>query len=183
MASTNQTPKSNSREERNINESRRTSCPSSFPYKFLTFYLASSGTDEHFSDASEGRKETQPVSPVPVTVVERVDDRPAHGEVPGTEAFEQRLSDASPDEVKIIPENKDQQDIEASRSDEKFNPPGGKPIPKTVVEKVNPSEPAHGEVPGTHAYEIRQADSSPDKVVEAPDIAKSDLSGTEYSTN
>lgn len=41
-------------------------------------------------------------SPVPRTIVERVDDKPAHGEVEGTAARELRLADAAPDEVKRI---------------------------------------------------------------------------------
>jgi hypothetical protein len=41
-------------------------------------------------------------SPIPRTVVERVDDRPAHGEVEGTAAHEMRLADAEPDEIKLV---------------------------------------------------------------------------------
>lgn len=37
-------------------------------------------------------------------VVERVDDKPAHGEVPGTAAYEMRKADAEPDEVIQAPE-------------------------------------------------------------------------------
>jgi hypothetical protein len=41
-------------------------------------------SDEHFSDASEGQpKRSNATSPIPITRVERVDDEPAHGEVPG----------------------------------------------------------------------------------------------------
>lgn len=59
--------------------------------------------------------------------------------------------------------------------------PGGKPIPTTVVERVDPDVPAHGEVPGTHAYELRQADTAPDKVVDAPIVAKEELAGKSLS--
>lgn len=40
-------------------------------------------------------------------------------------------------------------------------------IPKTVVEKVDPEEPAYGDVPGTEAYAKREADAAPDLVVRA----------------
>ncbi len=41
----------------------------------------------------------------------------------------------------------------------------GRPIPTTVVEKVDPFTPSYGEVPGTMAYEQRQADAEPDVVM------------------
>ena len=54
---------------------------------------AESSSDEHFSDASEGRPgqpdRSEATSPIPVTRVERVDDQPSYGEVPGT--IDQRL--------------------------------------------------------------------------------------------
>ena len=43
--------------------------------------------------------------------------------------------------------------------------PGGLPVPKTVVEKVDPENPSHGEVPGTLAHEKRLADAIPDEIV------------------
>lgn len=55
--------------------------------------------------------------------------------------------------------------------------PGGLPIPMTVVEKVEPSSPSHGEVPGTVAYDMRKMDAEPDAVREAPDITRADLEG------
>lgn len=55
--------------------------------------------------------------------------------------------------------------------------PGGLPIPKTVVEKVEPDHPSHGEVPGTEAYEIRTQDATPDEVRTAPDITRTNLEG------
>ncbi|KAK3066044.1 hypothetical protein LTS18_002087, partial [Coniosporium uncinatum] len=61
---------------------------------------SSSDNDEYFSDASEGNSH----SPIPVTRVERVDDKPAHGEVPGTPAYKLRTQDAVPDELEIVPE-------------------------------------------------------------------------------
>ncbi|KAF1955345.1 hypothetical protein CC80DRAFT_415663 [Byssothecium circinans] len=133
-----------------------------------------SSSDEHFSDASEGRPglteadRNIATSPIPVTRVERVDDAPAHGEVPGTDAYNKRAQDAVPDEVEVVPEG--QRSRSASRlsaSDRPFTP-GGSPIPKTVVEKIDPDKPSHGDVPGTHAYEVRAADAIPDVVLKVP---------------
>lgn len=42
--------------------------------------------------------------------------------------------------------------------------PVGTPIPRTMVEKIDPEEPSYGEIPGTEAYEKRQADAVPDIV-------------------
>lgn len=47
--------------------------------------------------------------------------------------------------------------------------PGGSPIPHTVVEKVDPNMPSHGEVPGTAAYQQRKADAVPDLVMKMPE--------------
>jgi len=43
--------------------------------------------------------------PIPITRVERVDDEPSHGEVPGTEAYDMRTADAEPDQFAVIPES------------------------------------------------------------------------------
>lgn len=137
---------------------------------------AESESDEHFSDASEGRnKQAQPApnpgdaSPIPITRVERVDDEPSYGEVPGTDAYKMRVQDAVPDEVEVVPEgNRSRSTSRVSNSDRPITP-GGTPIPKTVVEKVDPAQPSHGDVPGTHAYELRAADAIPDVILKAPE--------------
>lgn len=43
-------------------------------------------------------------SPVPRTVLEKVDDEPRYGDVPGTAAHELRKADAIPDVVVKVPE-------------------------------------------------------------------------------
>ena len=113
--------------------------------------------------------------------MERVDDKPAHGEVPGTEAFKIRQSDADPDELAVIPDAENGHRSSGSNDNNTSNMPGGKPVPMTVVEKVDPDTPSHGEVPGTYAYDLRQADTAPDRVVDAPDVAKEDLTGKPFS--
>ncbi|GAB7355140.1 hypothetical protein MBLNU459_g5713t2 [Dothideomycetes sp. NU459] len=135
--------------------------------------------DDHFSDASEGQQSKRlsaPASPVPITRVERVDDEPSHGEVPGTAAYNMRTQDAVPDEMEIVPDG--QRSRSSSRLSESDRPltPGGTMIPKMVVERVD-EEPSHGEVPGTAAYDMRQADAQPDVVVQAPDVARLPLEG------
>ncbi|KAG9200171.1 hypothetical protein G6514_007525 [Epicoccum nigrum] len=137
--------------------------------------------NEHFSDASEGRVQekgldkgleqsrAEATSPIPITRVERVDDEPAHGEVPGTAAYNMRTQDAVPDEVEIVPDG--QRSRSASRVSVSDRPvtPGGTPIPKTVVERIDPDQPAHGEVPGTLAHQQRLADAAPDIIIKAPE--------------
>ncbi|KAF7177544.1 hypothetical protein CNMCM7691_005837 [Aspergillus felis] len=131
--------------------------------------------DEHFSDASEGheRSHSRPqsgrASPIPLTRVERVDDRPAHGEIPGTPAFEKREQDAVPDEIEIIPTGSRSRSSSTVGSQTRPLTPGGSPIPRTIVEKVDLNQPSHGDVPGTLAYEKRRADAVPDLVIKAPE--------------
>jgi hypothetical protein len=38
----------------------------------------------------------------------------------------------------------------------------------TVVEKVDPEEPSHGDIPGTIAHKVRAADAVPDVILKAP---------------
>ena len=95
-----------------------------------------------------------------------MDDEAAHGEVPGTAAYKLRTQDAVPDEIEVVPEG--QRSRSSSRLKEEDRPfsPGGSPVPKTVVDKVESDHPSHGEVPGTAAYDLRKADAQPDEVHE-----------------
>jgi len=132
--------------------------------------LSSEGEEEHFSDASEGQKKISrpatPASPIPRTRIEKVDDEPRHGEVPGTPAYDMRMRDAVPDEVEVVPEGR-----LSKRTSMMLDPPttpGGSFIPRTVVERVDPTSPSHGEVPKTSAYLQRQMDAVPDVILNAP---------------
>ncbi|KAJ5327112.1 hypothetical protein MYU51_008395 [Penicillium brevicompactum] len=135
----------------------------------------SESEDEHFSDASEGNPEPQSLpqsgrtSPVPRTRVERADSSTQHGEVPGTAAFKAREQDAVPDEIEVVPEGSHSPNHSPAGSEERPSDPEGSPIPRTMVEKVDPDQPSHGEVPGTLANEKRLADAVPDVVVKASD--------------
>lgn len=144
-------------------------------------------SDDHFSSASEGEGTPNPnrlstdasASPIPITRVERVDDRAAHGEVPGTSAYDMRTKDAVPDEIEIVPEGRRSRSATVNRSrsashlsaDSRPQTPGGSPIPKTVVEKVD-NKPSYGEVDGTLAKEQRMADAAPDEIRQAPAEAR-----------
>ncbi|KAI5917797.1 hypothetical protein F4810DRAFT_695004 [Camillea tinctor] len=117
--------------------------------------LESSDSDDHFSDAQSGLQPSPgATSPVPRTRVEKVDDEPSYGEVPGTDAYEKRTTDAEPDEIAIIEEERPR-----SLSIDRPVTPGGHPIPKTVVEQAE-------DVPGssTHHYHehLHEADATPD---------------------
>lgn len=126
----------------------------------------SDSDEEHFSDASEGnsRSRSRPesrASPVPRTRVEKVDDVPSHGDIPGTSAYEKRELDAVPDEVEVISRSRSPSTAGQPR---RSVTPEGTRIPQTMVEKVDPDQPSYGDVPGTEAYEKRKADAVPDVV-------------------
>ncbi|KAL9601793.1 MAG: hypothetical protein Q9219_002283 [cf. Caloplaca sp. 3 TL-2023] len=132
--------------------------------------LSSDNDEEVFSDAQEDRKEsTGNSSPIPKTRVEKVDDRESHGEVPGTEAYNLRKQDAVPDELEIVGDTSNPSSRRTSQSHPaRTSTPGGTPIPKTVVEKIDAAHPSHGEVPGTAAHSMRQADAVPDVILQSP---------------
>ncbi|KAI0176382.1 hypothetical protein GGR52DRAFT_571346 [Hypoxylon sp. FL1284] len=117
--------------------------------------LASSDSDDHFSDAqSSPGNSPGSASPVPRTRVEKVDDAPSYGEVPGTDAYQKRTQDATPDEIAIVHDKKP----ESSPVDRPLTP-GGHPIPKTVIDEA-------ADAPGssTHHYheDLHKADATPD---------------------
>ncbi|KAL8745650.1 MAG: hypothetical protein Q9190_002227 [Brigantiaea leucoxantha] len=135
---------------------------------------SSENEDDVFSDAPEGPKSiTGANSPVPTTRVEKVDDRDSYGEVPGTEAYEMRLQDAVPDDVEVVKEAETSRPPSRSSQPDRTSTPGGTPIPRTVVEKIDPTAPSHGEVPGTTAYSMRQADAVPDEILKSPPLGGS----------
>ncbi|KAL2165115.1 hypothetical protein VTH06DRAFT_411 [Thermothelomyces fergusii] len=120
-----------------------------------------SDAEEHFSDARSGPITPARASPIPKTRVERVDDKPAYGEVPGTPAYRLREEDAAPDEIAIIP------DPDAAPEPEQVPrppTPGGYPVPKTVVEEAPDAE---GSVTHPENRQRRGSDARPDLVVKA----------------
>ncbi len=145
----------------------RTNWVSTFPsFETSPHGLTCAGTeasdsDEHYSDAqSSPRDNARAASPIPRTRVEKVDDEPSYGEVPGTEAYDKRTEDASPDEIAII---QDKPSVPTSSSHTVAAK--GAAIPQTVVDEAD-------DVPGsaTHSYNehLHQADATPD-IIRKPD--------------
>ncbi|KAL8961555.1 MAG: hypothetical protein Q9193_001904 [Seirophora villosa] len=132
--------------------------------------LASGDEEEVFSDAQESpKKNSRNHSPIPTTRVEKVDDRDSYGDVPGTEAYKMRRQDAVPDELEIVGDASRPSSRRASQTQpDRTSTPGGTPIPKTIVEKIDSTSPSHGEVPGTAAHGKRQADAVPDLILQSP---------------
>ena len=97
--------------------------------------------------------------------VEKVDDEPAYGEIPGTTAYQLRQADAVPDEVEVVPDGQRSRSQSRVRLEDVPHIPG---VPKIVAEKIDPDTPAYGDVPGTAAYELRKADAKPDEIVRSP---------------
>ena len=110
--------------------------------------------------------------------MERVDDEPSYGEVPGTDAYAKRTQDAVPDEVEVVPEGQRSRSTSRVSASDRPYTPGGTQIPLTVVEKIDPDAPSHGDVPGTLAHDLRAADAKPDVVLKAPQPPEKTPEGT-----
>jgi hypothetical protein len=74
-----------------------------------------------------------------------------------------------PDEIEVAAEGSCSRRASNADLPERLLTPGGTPIPLTLVEKVDPSSPSYGDVPGTHAYEMRKVDAVPDLVLKVPE--------------
>ncbi|KAL8750608.1 MAG: hypothetical protein Q9199_006952 [Rusavskia elegans] len=137
--------------------------------------LSSDNEEDVFSDAQEDAKATLgKSSPIPTTRVEKVDHRESHGDVPGTEAYNMRQQDAVPDELEVVGDTSKPSSRRTSQSrPDRTSTPGGTPIPKTVVEKIDPDTPSHGDIPGTEAFNMRQADAVPDVILQSPNAKSS----------
>lgn len=108
------------------------------------------------------------VSPIPKTVVEKVDpEEPAYGDVPGTEAYAKREADAAPD---LVVRASDSGIRSFDLDSESASSRPDIPIPATVITRVD-SLPAHGEVEGTDAFDIRRQDAEPDQIKVQRDLA------------
>ena len=105
--------------------------------------------------------------PIPKMVVEKVDpSSPSHGDVPGTAAHAKRQADAVPDVILQAPEHGKTSVVENQGG----NISPDVPIPTTVVTRVD-SNPSHGEIPGTDAFDMRKGDAKPDVVEKKGDIS------------
>lgn len=126
--------------------------------------VESENEDDHFSDASEGPK---PASPIPKTRVEKVDDIPNHGQVPGTAAYEMRNKDAVADEMEVVPDGARSRSKSRPELENQSPTPGGAPIPITVVETVDPGASDLTQLPRPGPHEKHMADAVPDVVLPA----------------
>ncbi|QPH01637.1 hypothetical protein C2857_005840 [Epichloe festucae Fl1] len=61
------------------------------------------------------------------------------------------------------PETSDSEDQFTDAQSNPMTPHINSPIPKTRIEKID-SSPSHGEIPGTEAYKMREADAQPDEI-------------------
>ncbi len=122
-----------------------------------------SDSEEHYSDAQSGPVTPARASPIPKTRVEKVDDKPAYGEVPGTQAYRLREGDAEPDEIAIIPDPSNPSKAEPEHPPQSLTP-GGHPIPTTVVQETPDAE---GSVTQPENRQRRKSDARPDLVVKA----------------
>ena len=105
--------------------------------------------------------------PIPKTIVEKVDPASAsHGEVPRTAAHAIRSADAVPD---VILQATWEEDTHLAKT-RGATASSNISIPRTMITKVD-SEPSHGEVPGTDAFEIRKGDAKPDVVEKKGDVS------------
>ncbi|KAJ9639430.1 hypothetical protein H2199_006463 [Coniosporium tulheliwenetii] len=126
--------------------------------------------------------------PVPFTVVEKVPDQPQpeYGDIE-TESLhekkEQRLADAEPDAVRVLPEADTETEQSKPESD------AAPAIPTLIVEKTD-DEPRHGDDMGPdatagqkEAHEKRLADAEPDAVVITPDPEDKDQTADAVDTD
>lgn len=144
-------------------------CSSPFhrwPQDVANLYTAESSDDEdQFTDAQSGPVTPRAHSPVPTTRVEKVDNEPSYGEVPGTEAYEKREGDADPDEIAVIPDRDGANTPQNERGEENDDEPPdveNAEIPVTVLEEA----PGDGPSPRSEEAESkRSADAAPDIVI------------------
>lgn len=80
-----------------------------------------------------------------------------------------RSQDAVPDELEIIPDGEKSRPYSGTNDKGLNTAREGSPIPITVVQKLDPISPSHGEVPGTTAYSVRAADAAPDVITKIRD--------------
>lgn len=74
-----------------------------------------------------------------------------------------------PDDLEIIPDGRESRPHSSTGQQADLASTTDIPIPKMVVEKIDPKSPSHGDVPGTAAHFKRQADAVPDVILQAPD--------------
>lgn len=80
-----------------------------------------------------------------------------------------RIQDAVPDELEIIPDGEESKHASGLASQNSHQTGASIPIPKTVVQKVDPISSGHGEAPEITARPTHKADAVPDVIVQVDD--------------
>ena len=80
-----------------------------------------------------------------------------------------RMQDAVPDELEIIPDGEGSKHTSGTASQNSSQGGAFIPIPKTVVQKVDPISPGHGEAPGKSVRSTHRSDAVPDVIVQVND--------------
>lgn len=144
-----------------------------------------SDEEDVFSDARDDNPyRSAPSSPIPRTRVEKVDDEPSHGQVPGTAAYQLRTEDAEPDEIAVIPEVGGNSCPGRKLDEQPPSPrsPGGRPIPTMVIEKVDGTS-SQDDMRQTAAHQIQLADAVPKVKLQAAPPRKASSSNTSKRDN
>lgn len=117
-------------------------------------------------------------SPIPRTRVEKVTQEPSYGEVPGTEAWVKRAEDAEPDEIAIVPDERERARLAAEEAERAKRP--SPPVPITVVEETPDADGSVTHQPTPKQLAHHRADAPPDLVLrpaEGAEGAKTDGDG------
>ncbi|KAJ5805597.1 uncharacterized protein N7503_003199 [Penicillium pulvis] len=132
-------------------------------------------SEDQVASGSQDQPITPEASPIPQTVVEKVDpEEPSYGEVPGTEAHAKRLADAVPDMVTKASDSGSNETPSLDDAPLDSDPTAG-PIPETRVSKVD-TMPLDEESPsGPTAHQSSRSDAEPDSVEIIPDAPEPTL--------
>ena len=95
--------------------------------------MAESTPSDKRSDATLDQSRSLEGTPVPMTVVEKIDPQVAdHGEEPGTVAYELRMADAPPDKIYKIDDPRMGESQEDQQTSNEVDPP----LPETTLSRV-----------------------------------------------
>lgn len=153
----------------------------------LIAVVETSDSEDHFSDAKSAPVSPARSSPVLRTRIEKVDDEPSRGQVPGSEAHRQREEDVKPDEIALAADStspgRDQaplaSDLSSSETSESHA------APQTVISQSAGATSAHTETFNEAIEEAHREDAAPAVVIRAAstaeDAGKSDPNSVEHS--
>ena len=96
------------------------------------------------------------------------DSPSSQSQMTGTAGRLHGIHSAHPDQLAVIAEGSQNEISTRVDGQKPLSNRGGVLAPMTVVEKVDPTKPSYGEIPGTAAHSIRKADAVPDAILQAP---------------